>query len=102
MWESFIPANGDPEDEPIWYPFFSKFLVPSLGGSNSGLDIPIIRFADVLLLYSEVLYELEGAEGALVPLNTVRERAFGNDLHNYCICDIIDRGTAIARLSARR
>src|SRR5690625_386910 len=102
MWESFIPANGDPEDEPIWYPFFSKFLVPNLGGSNSGLDIPIIRFADVLLLYSEVLYELEGAEGALVPLNTVRERAFGNDLHNYSISDIPDRDTFIDLLLDER
>lgn len=88
MWEYFIPASGSADDEPTWYPFFSKFLVPNLGGSSSGLDLPILRLADVILLYSEVLYDQEGPEQALLQLNRVRERAFGDDSQNYTLADI--------------
>lgn len=88
MWETFIPASGSADDEPTWYPFFSKFLVPNLGGNNSGLDLPILRLADVILLYSEVLYDQEGPDQALQQLNRVRERAFGDNSQNYSIEDI--------------
>lgn len=38
-------------------------------------DIPVLRYADVLLMYAEVVNELEGPSGAFQYINQVRERA---------------------------
>lgn len=86
--EEFIPAAGSPDDNPEWYPFFSKYMAPDLGSQTSPMDIPVLRLADVVLLYSEVLFEVEGPAEALVPLNRVRERAFGDASHNYTVSEI--------------
>lgn len=47
--------------------------------NNSGNDIPVIRYADILLMYAEVLNELEYVAdengAAFVSLNAVRTRA---------------------------
>nr|WP_295931752.1 RagB/SusD family nutrient uptake outer membrane protein [uncultured Dyadobacter sp.] len=74
------PAN--PKAEPIWYPYVSKFAVKHSYGA-SGLDIPVLRYADVILLYAETLFRLGDKANALIQLNKIRERAFGNATHNY-------------------
>ena len=43
----------------------------------------MLRYADILLLYSEALFKSGDKTNALVQLNKVRERAFGNATHNY-------------------
>jgi len=81
-------SPGSPAAEPaIWYPYISKFAVPHPPNS-SGLDIPILRYADMLLLQAEVLYRLDQPEAALAAINRVRERAFGDTSENYTLNDI--------------
>jgi len=43
----------------------------------SGKNFPMIRYADVLLLYAECLNELGDGTGAVTYVNQVRDRAFG-------------------------
>jgi len=56
-----------------------KFMIPEselgAGGANAPLDVPILRYADVLLMNAEAYNELGNAAKALVSLNAVRERA---------------------------
>jgi hypothetical protein len=81
-------SPGSPAAEPaIWYPYVSKFAVPHPPNS-SGLDIPVMRYADMLLLQAEVQYRLNQPEAALAALNQVRERAFGSTSENYSLNDI--------------
>jgi len=81
-------SPGSPAAEPaIWYPYVSKFAVPHPPNS-SGLDIPVMRYADMLLLQAEVQYRLHQPEAALGALDQVRERAFGSTSENYSLNDI--------------
>lgn len=72
---------------------FAKYAYePGLseGGSMSN-DWVIYRYADVLLLKAEALMRKSGgtADGvALALVNQVRERAFGDALHNYASLDL--------------
>ncbi|RDV15077.1 RagB/SusD family nutrient uptake outer membrane protein [Pontibacter diazotrophicus] len=55
-----------------------KFLIPEdelTGAANSPLNIPLIRYADVMLWNAEALNELGRTEEALESLNAVRRRA---------------------------
>ncbi len=83
-WKS---PTSPPEAVENWYPYVSKFANEHVAGS-SGLDIPVIRYADILLLKAEVLYRLNQPAEALTALNKIRERAFGNNGHNYTASDI--------------
>lgn len=69
-------------DEVEWYPFVGKYAVPHLF-RTSGLDLPVIRYAEVLLLRAEALHRSGSDADALNELNRLRERAFGDDSHNY-------------------
>jgi starch-binding outer membrane protein, SusD/RagB family len=80
-------APSKPNDPAAWYPYVNKYAVKHTFGA-SGLDLPVIRFADVVLLYAEALYELNLPSDALIQLNRIRERAFGNTTHNYTLADI--------------
>jgi starch-binding outer membrane protein, SusD/RagB family len=80
-------APNRPTDAMVWYPYINKYAVQHVP-SSSGLDLPVIRFADVVLLYAEVLYGLNRPEDALVQINRIRERAFGNNLNNYTLANI--------------
>lgn len=55
----------------------TKFLDPTAPQRDAGNDFPVIRFADVLLMYAEVSNELSAVPGdeVLKPLNEVRARA---------------------------
>jgi hypothetical protein len=62
-------------------PYFNKFVDYSLSPlstqAQSGVNYPVIRYADVLLLYAEVLNETNGAPNgdAYNAINQVRSRA---------------------------
>jgi len=73
----------------VKWPFFNflKFVDQSTGfvtalqgnqGANSKVNFPIIRYADVLLLYAEALNELNGGPSAdaYAAINIVRARAY--------------------------
>ncbi|WP_236978912.1 RagB/SusD family nutrient uptake outer membrane protein [Membranihabitans maritimus] len=87
--ETQLTANSQPDDDPIWYPYVNKYIVP-MAGSSSGLDLPIMRLGDVLLLYAEALYKNGDSDGALQQINAIRERAFGNNSMNIVSADIGD------------
>ncbi|GAA4440664.1 RagB/SusD family nutrient uptake outer membrane protein [Ravibacter arvi] len=72
----------------FWWPYFSKWRVPAEVSTSSGIDIPLLRYADMLLLYSEVLFKLGEKDKALVELNKVRARAFKSADKNYVAADV--------------
>ena len=86
--EEQLTFASDPGDPTIWFPYFSKWIIPVEISTSSGLDIPVLRLADMILLHAEVLYQLGDLDGALVELNKVRQRAFGDTSHNYAPGDI--------------
>ncbi|MCC5907817.1 MAG: RagB/SusD family nutrient uptake outer membrane protein [Balneolaceae bacterium] len=91
-------------DEPEYRPFISKFAVPHQGRvfHGSGLDLPVLRFADVILLKAEALYFEGDQSGALDYLNRIRERAYGNSDHNYELSDIASESDFIDVLLLER
>jgi len=55
---------------------------------NTPNNLPLLRYADVLLCKAEILNELNGVSQQVLNLvNDIRERAFGNGLHNYAMND---------------
>jgi hypothetical protein len=62
-------------------PYFNKFvdytIAPLNNQGTSGVNFPVIRYADVLLSYAEVLNELNGGpvSDAYTAINLVRARA---------------------------
>jgi hypothetical protein len=80
--------SSAPDDEPFWFPYFNKFIIPIDNISSSGLDLSVLRLADMVLLDAEVLHHLGDQETALAQLNRIRERAFGDSGHNYTMADI--------------
>jgi len=55
--------------------YVKKFLSPVTVRYDADNDWPVIRYADVLLMYAEVLNELDGPSAGLKYLNMTRERA---------------------------
>lgn len=55
--------------------YVKKFLSPVAVKDDGDKDWPVLRFADVVLLYAEVMNELEGVSAALPYLNQTRVRA---------------------------
>lgn len=78
------PANGQTVTYPT--PFFNKFVDYSLSPltiqAQSGINYPVLRYADVLLMYAEASNELSGSPSADAyrAINQVRERAQIADL----------------------
>lgn len=86
--EYWRPPGTDGELQ--WRPYPSKFMVsPMIGrnGNGSGLDLHVIRFAEVLLLKAEALYFTGDLNGAADYINMIRERAYGNSDFNYTAAD---------------
>jgi hypothetical protein len=83
-------APSKPNEPAIWYPYVNKYAVKHTFNS-SGLDLPVLRYADIVLLYAETLYELNQKDLALAQLNKIRERAFGNTAHNYTAASIASK-----------
>ena len=55
--------------------YVKKYLSPVILKEDGDKDWPILRYADVLLLYAEVLNEIEGPASALPYINRTRQRA---------------------------
>ena len=60
--------------------YVKKYLSPVAVVNDGDKDWPVLRYADVLLMYAEVLNELEGPAAALPYINQTRQRAGLNDL----------------------
>lgn len=101
--DNWLPFSAKPGDPTVWYPYFNKFLVlvPS-DPESSGLDIPVLRLADLILLNAETLYNLNKPDLALAEINKVRERAFGNTTHDYQLSDIATNETFYDKLLLER
>ena len=55
---------------------------------NTPNNLPLLRYADVLLCKAEILNELNGINNESIELlNKIRERAFQNSNHNYTVTD---------------
>lgn len=69
-------ANGEPEHISFYRPHVKKFRekTPNDNSLRSGLDHYVIRYADVLLMYAEVLNELS-SQDCYKYINIVRARA---------------------------
>ena len=80
-------APTTPNEPAIWSPYVNKYAVPH-SFNSSGLDLPVLRFADVVLMRAEILYRTNDPQGALRQLNLIRQRAFGNSDHDYALADI--------------
>jgi hypothetical protein len=69
-----------------WYYLYRKFVGvgsdPYINRDNSPLDIPLIRYADVLLGLAEALAEQDKVAEGLVEINKVRRRAGVAELQN--------------------
>lgn len=98
FWKS---PTGPPAAPAIWYPYVSKYGVTHTQNS-SGLDLPVIRYADVVLLNAEVLYRLNQPDQALIELNKVRARAFKGTSKNYLMSDISTLETFMDKLLLER
>lgn len=88
--EEQIPFASEPDDPAIWFPYFNKWIVADQIINSSGLDIPVLRLGDMILLYSEVLYNLGEHQQSLDQINRITERAFGDISNNYDLADISD------------
>lgn len=77
-YDNLVPkdAKGKPEHIEFYRPHVKKFRekIPNDNSLRSGLDHYVIRYADVLLMYAEVLNEL-GNNNCYNYLNIVRGRA---------------------------
>lgn len=90
---NYTPAPGK-----IGVPYIKKYLHPHANPNNTDDNWPIYRYADALLLLAEALNEQPGKSAeALVPLNKVRGRAFGDALHNITTTDQVALRDIIAR-----
>ena len=98
----------------VKWPFYNffKFVDQSAGitaslssqGANSKINFPVIRYADILLLYAETLNELSATPtpDALRAINIVRGRAFGSYTGNGNYSkDIGDLPSGLTRANLR-
>ncbi|WP_341836739.1 RagB/SusD family nutrient uptake outer membrane protein [Chitinophaga pollutisoli] len=85
----------------IFYPYVSKYAIPHTFDA-SGLDLPVIRYADVVLLRAEVAFHRNQPAVAVAALNEIRERAFGDATHNYTAADIASEITFYDKLLLER
>lgn len=100
--DTLLPYNYKIGDPPSFYPYFKKWVTSTSDVNSSGLDVPVLRFADILLLYAEALYNLNDPGEALKQINKVRERAFHDNIHNYQLSDILTKETFYDKLLIER
>ena len=71
------PVNGKILTSSI--PLSGKFWLDGiLSSSDCDVNMHIIRYADAILMYAEALNETGATDQALIQLNRIRTRAFGN------------------------
>jgi len=65
-------------------PLYGKYWVDNVPSCDlCDINMHVLRYADALLMYAEALSETGDAQKALVVLNRVRERAFGDTSGDY-------------------
>jgi len=87
--------SGSPRVVELGQVYTEKYFYERRGTYNYSTpnNLPLLRYADVLLCRAEILNELNGVNQPAVDLlNEVRERAFGNSAHNYAIGDFATQG----------
>jgi hypothetical protein len=104
------PANGSPYIFPK--PVFLKYLVWSfveqgIAFTSAGVNFPVLRYADVLLIYAEALNEANAGPGAddsqaYWAINQVRRRAFGFPLGSPSTADLSGLDEAAFREAIRK
>ncbi|WPU92831.1 RagB/SusD family nutrient uptake outer membrane protein [Mucilaginibacter sabulilitoris] len=63
----------------------NRMATPNVASQrSSGINWPVLRMADVILMLAEVKAEL-GENDAVALVNQIRQRAFGNALHNISV-----------------
>jgi hypothetical protein len=72
----YTPAAGK-----TGIPYIKKYLNTHTNPGNTNDNWPVYRYADALLLLAEAKNEQGKPAEALIPLNKVRARAFGNATH---------------------
>lgn len=76
-----------------------KFTAKNTDGSKAAnynpafacTDFPVFRYADALLMRAEALHRLGNDASAVVDVNTVRTRAFGNTTGNITAAQLTDQ-----------
>lgn len=71
---SFIAQNGQPDNQNFFVKFREKGMVIT-NRYDWPINFPIIRYADVLLMYAEVLNMQGNTAGAVPYVNRIRQRA---------------------------
>lgn len=86
LYSSYIHRNSGavvqlPSNEPYQFKKFKDFS--SVAENASANDMPVLRYADVLLIYAEAASQAEGGPSpeAYEAINQVRRRAYGMDSH---------------------
>ncbi len=80
---SFVPGNKTTGGIAINKWDDNKMNPPYVAAQrNSGMDWPVLRMADVMLMLAEVKAELGESGDAVTLVNQIRERAFGNSSHD--------------------
>ena len=65
-------------------PLSGKYWIDGILSANDcDVNMHVIRYADAILMYAEALNEVNEQPKALIQLNRVMERAFGNTSGNY-------------------
>ena len=75
MIKTEYPKYTDPQDTARFQPALFKWFDRDAPTFNSGHNFPVIRYADILLVYAEALNELGRRGEAYKYINQVRERA---------------------------
>ncbi|TLX76632.1 RagB/SusD family nutrient uptake outer membrane protein [Labilibacter sediminis] len=76
------PNNG--EIYQSFIPLFGKYWEDGqIQLNKSSVNMHILRYADALLMYAEVLNENDNTADAIIYLNKVRQRAFQSEDYNY-------------------
>ena len=81
------PVNYTPPAGKVGRPFPRKFLHAHTIGNQTNDNWPVYRYSEVLLLLAESLHQQGKSAEALLYLNAVRERAFGDASHNITTTD---------------
>jgi hypothetical protein len=103
------PADGQPftYNKPLFLKYLEwSFVEQNIARTSAGVNFPIIRYADVLLIYAEALNEARhgpDSEGeALWAINQVRRRAFGFPLDSPSTADLSGMDEAAFRQAIQK
>ena len=80
--------KSNPKVKELGQVYTNKYFYEKSGtyDYNTPNNLPLLRYADVLLCKAEILNELNGVNQTSIDLiNQIRERAFGNSNHNYTL-----------------